>query len=226
MDFSQFKLSNIRRGPLSTTIGLLIGAIAIAGVFLTQKVSWEGAMAVIMFITIPLALSDDTPPRPPAMLILVIGVCLLLLSCGRPPQRHTETTDSTWVLEKLRPVSVKIPSSKADLKLRLQLKTATRPGEKPRIESVSQLATNQRATVAVSVAEDGTLTATAVCDSLEVVLQAKDREINRMRSEKTKEMIPVRYTAWYDIACRWLALAFLLVASFYALKIYHHAKLH
>jgi hypothetical protein len=207
MDFSKYNLSNISKGPLSTVVGLLLGAVAIAGVFLTDKVSWEAAMAVVFFLTVPLALSSDKrakKPKPPTLIVLLC-VGLAMSACIRPPQYHTEISDSTWTLETPRPVPIKIPQSKAELKLKLQLNAQT-----GQVEPVAKSATNERATVAVSVSADGYLTASSTCDSLEAIVMAKDRELNRLRSEKKTVIVREAYTAWYDMTCRWLVIVIAL----------------
>lgn len=206
IDFSQFKLSNIRRGPLTTGFGLLIGLAAILSIFLTDRIGWLEVCGVITVITVPLALSSDQQiPKGPLMLALLGILALAAISCTKPltSKTHTSTLDSTWSTEKIRLVTVGIPLEKTTLSLQVDCDPAT---GKPK--PFSQTASGKRASVQATMSGQGKLLIAGLCDSLQTQIEVKDREIHRLKQSNTQTQttIPVQYTAWYDIACRWLVI--------------------
>lgn len=140
-------------------------------------------------------------------------VLLLLVGCQRNPQTsHTETsiTDTTIITERIVHDTLTVPGDSVLIKIPC-LEADTKP-----FEAVVHKSKNGRAKAVVTKPHKGELQIQCVCDSEQVVNNRLQREILKLRRERTKQIIPVvtHEPRWYDIACRWLAGIFILLIVF------------
>lgn len=147
------------------------------------------------------------------------GMMVLLsvvAGCGRKvvPSITTEVSDSILVKEVPRFIPVPVPGDTVEIERMVDCDSVT---NKPKPFSIKKKST--RASLTVSIDNTGKLHSTAICDSLQKVVEAKDREIYRLRKETTK--IPVYVTSEFDNFCRWwfaITAIILIVTIFFKLK--------
>lgn len=138
--------------------------------------------------------------------LFFIGFALLLLvsGCSRKTTSMTTTTkvtDSTWTKTIPRLQPVKLPGKKAFAFGKIHL-DSTGKFIPVRIKS-----SEGESYVDVSIDKEGNIKATGGYDSLRTVVEALDKEINRLRREITKETKTVTVTEYktrsIDIFARW-----------------------
>lgn len=142
---------------------------------------------------------------------LMMVLLLVVVGCSRKaaPSTTTEVTDSIHVREVPRFFEVKIPGDTVTVVEYIECDSVTNKPKPFTIKSKSK-----RASIVVNVDKNGLLTSTGVCDSLQQVIQAMDKEIFRLRIEKSKKVVPAYITRDIDKACRWIA-GIVLLFGFY-----------
>lgn len=144
-------------------------------------------------------LNNKTYHFPILMLLFsVVGCCPVKRTAS-----HTDYTvmDSIWTVEKERWVPLKVPARKIEYTLRVECDPVT---NKPVVKQHTEKGENMSSTANID--DNGLLTVTARCDSLQELIAVKDTEINRLRKEETiitKVVEVPRPVAWYDKVCRW-----------------------
>jgi hypothetical protein len=143
----------------------------------------------------------------------LIGSLLVIITlstaCNRRLQQSTQTYDSTSVKETIRWQVVEVPGDSIPFEVRIECDSVTNKPLPIRYKQGSK-----RAAVNLKLDTLGVLTGISYCDSLQLQVEIKDREISRLKSEKTVVEVPVQYTAWYDLVARYLALLFIVVMVF------------
>lgn len=155
------------------------------------------------------------------VLLLFAGMMVLLLvvaGCCRKgmPSTTTEVSDSVHVKEVTRFIPVSTPGDTVEIERLIECDSAT---NKPKPFNIKKK--SRQAGLVLSVDNAGKLTGTGICDSLHQVVEAKDKEIHRLRKEKTVTEIPVYVTSDFDIFCRWwfaITAIILIVTIFLKLK--------
>lgn len=155
------------------------------------------------------------------LLQLFAGTMVLLLVVSGCSRRVTssitkQVSDSVFVKEVPRFIPINIPGDTVILERVIECDPVT---NKPKPFDVKKK--SKQATLIVTVDNNGKLNATSICDSLRKVVEAKDREISRYRSEKTQVEIPVYKTSEFDIFCRWwfaISVLIIIVTIFLKLK--------
>lgn len=137
------------------------------------------------------------------LLQLFAGMMVLLLvvaGCGRKvvPSTTTEVSDSVLVKEVPRFITVTTPADTVLIERLIECDSVT---NKPKPFNVKRK--SRQARLIVNVDTTGKLTTTGICDSLQKVIEAKDKEIYHLRKEKMTIRIPVYTTSDFDIFCRW-----------------------
>lgn len=137
------------------------------------------------------------------VLLLFAGMVLLLVvdGCSRKgvPSTTTEVSDSVLVKEVTRFIPVVIPGETVNLTGLIECDSVT---NKPK-PFAGRAEGKHGALVAVTIDHSGQLNATGGFDSLKKVVEAKDKEIYRLRTEKTKTVVPVYRRTDFDTFCRW-----------------------
>lgn len=138
------------------------------------------------------------------------------------PTTTTTVKDSIYVKEIVRHDTVSIPGEKIRITRFIHCDSLThqvKPFE------VKEKKNNQSLEIILN--PNGELTAICKSDSLIKVIEGKDKEINHLRQEKTKETIPVitHEPYWYDIAARWIASIVLLLIAGYLIYSYFKFKI-
>lgn len=151
------------------------------------------------------------------LLQLFAGMMVLLsvvAGCGRKvvPSTTTEVSDSVLVREVPRFIPVPIPGDTVEVERLVECDSAT---NKPKPFTVTKKAT--RASLKVSIDTAGRLSSTGICDSMQKVVEAKDREIYRLRQEKTVTEKPIYLNSDFDNFCRWwfAATALILIVTIF-----------
>ena len=150
--------------------------------------------------------------------LLLSASCLGLWQC-RSLKFKEQITDSTTVVETIRPIKVKIEGQ--DVIYQYVIKCldgkpyiASGSGQKQMEDGsrASWMDRNDKAFNSVMLDTNGVLFGMTGCDSLEATVYAKDREINRLKSlVKIQEMRPER--KWYNTALGQFAILALVVAA-------------
>jgi hypothetical protein len=151
------------------------------------------------------------------------GLMVLLLvavGCGRKitPSVTTEVTDSTYVREVPRFISVNVPGDTVEVLKYIECDSVT---NKPKPFELTKK--GDRSSVKILVKSNGELQATGICDSLMPIVTAMDKEIYRLRHEKkhTTELVIQYKTHPYDNFCHWwtaLTILALVAFGFYKLN--------
>jgi len=154
-----------------------------------------------------------------AMMVLLIVVC----GCsrkGHTTATTTEVTDSTHTKEIVRYVEVMIPGETVTIEKLIECDSVT---NKPRPFTIEK--NSGRAGLTLIVDSSGRLTGTGECDSLKRLVEARDKEILRLKS-KTKTEVKtetVYKTRGIDKFCRVFTavVLFILIGYvFYKLKFF------
>lgn len=152
---------------------------------------------------------------------LGLGLLLVVAGCGRKvtPSITTEVKDSTYVLEVPRLVTVDIPGRTVKVKEFIRCDSTTNKPIPIRLSASGKTGARQE----VEIDSNGLLTATGGCDSLKAVVEARDKQIYRLRQEKTKQTIVVKefITRPIDKACRVISMivgGVLIGYTFFKLK--------
>lgn len=137
------------------------------------------------------------------VLLLFAGMMVLLLvvaGCSRKVTSSitTEVSDSVRVKEVPRFITVTTPADTVLIERLVECDSVTNKPKPFTIEKRSK-----QARLSVSIDNTGKLTGTGICDSLQKVIEAKDREIYHLRKEKSTIKTPVYTTSDFDIFCRW-----------------------
>lgn len=134
----------------------------------------------------------------PGLMVLL----LVVAGCSRKvtSSTTTEVTDSVYVKEVPRFIEILIPGDTVEIERMVECDSVT---NKPKPFTVRKK--SKTASLTVGIDSQGRLTGTGVCDSLQKIIEAKDKEITRIRKEKTKEVIvQTEYKPrGIDIFCRW-----------------------
>lgn len=120
------------------------------------------------------------------ILLTALITTMLLLNACKPTRVLTEyrVSDSTIVHEHLRDTSVHIAADTASIQLLATIENLPVETDfKPVFKAVSTTIKSNRASVKLQIKESGEIQATAVCDSLEIVVQVKDQIITNYRHE-------------------------------------------
>ena len=145
--------------------------------------------------------------------LIAISLLIAFASCSKKlTTTITVVKDSIIVKEVPRLVEVKIPGDTVTVTEYIECDSLT---NKPKPKKIQ--ATTGRAFTSDEVKADGTLTATGGCDSLSQLIEVKDREISRLRSEKTDTHTTqiVHKPTGFDIFLRWL---FGILAAFIGIR--------
>ena len=129
----------------------------------------------------------------------------VVVGCSRKATTATtlEVTDSTHIREVSRFVTITEPGDTVFIERHIECDKNT---NKPKAFSVENK--SRRATLKASVDRNGRLYATAICDSLSKVIEAKDKEIYQLkRHTKTETIYKTefktssfdRFTNWYFV---------------------------
>lgn len=117
--------------------------------------------------------------------LIIIFSIVALFSCSRKTVSTTSVTtekDSTYVKEISRDVEVKIERDTVTITEFIECDSVT---NKPKPIKIKKSST--RASINIDISSDGKLTATSECDSLNAIIEVKDREIHRLTQKETKE---------------------------------------
>jgi hypothetical protein len=141
-------------------------------------------------------------------LLLFAGMMVLLLvvdGCSRKGMSSTttEVSDSVRVKEVPRFISVVIPGRNVTLRGLIECDPVANKPKPFEGKNESDKSGGFSANVGVKIDSDGQLVATGGCDSLKKEIEVRDKEIYRLRREKTREEIPVYVTSDFDNFCRW-----------------------
>lgn len=155
------------------------------------------------------------------VLLLFAGMMVLLLvvaGCARKgvPSTTTEVSDSIHVKEVTRFDTVTIAGDTVLIERQIECDSVTNKPKPFNIEKKSR-----QARLMVNIDGSGKLTTAGICDSLQQVIEAKDREIYRLKSIKTTIEVPVYRTSGFDNLCRWwfaITAIIILVTVFHKLK--------
>ena len=117
--------------------------------------------------------------------------------------KETEDTE-TKIIERL--VEVLVPGEKTTETVYVECDSAT---NKPKPFSSEQ--SNGRSSSKTQMDSNGKLTTECDCADYKAQIKVKDTEIRKLKQSHTQEqktIVVTEYkTRWYDIACRWIALA-------------------
>lgn len=145
-----------------------------------------------------------------------LGLVLLLVvaGCNRKIVSSTTTKvrDSLIVKEVPRIVTVTIPGDTVTVKEYIECDSITNKPKPKEFKSG-----NGRAKVSVMIADDGSLTATGGCDSLQRAIEVRDKIIEKFHSEEKNELkTVVEYkTRGIDKFCRWFtAISIILIVAY------------
>lgn len=150
--------------------------------------------------------------------VAILSLLLLVVGCSRKAAPSTYTvekeTDSIHTKIEYRDVPVLVPGEKVVVKEYIECDKATNQPKEKEIKAKSG-----KSFVDVSIKKDGSITATGGCDSLTVVIQAKDSIIahyKTMSKSKTETKVVTEYiNHWYDPYCRGFSLIVLLAITLY-----------
>jgi hypothetical protein len=154
------------------------------------------------------------------MRYLIIIFCIVAFfgcSSRKTVSTTTVTTekDSTYVREIPRNMEVKIERDTVTITEYIECDSVTNKPKPMKIEKHST-----RASIDINIDQDGKITATSECDSLNAIIEVKDREIYRLTLKETKETTVTekgRVFPWWG----WLLVGFLLgVICMLILKVY------
>ena len=148
---------------------------------------------------------------------MVLVVLMMAVGCKSPKViTHTETVikDTTIVREIPREIIVTEPADTSIVITKIECDSVT---NKP--VPVHRSSRSDRAGIEISLDSTGVLEGIATCDSLNKVIEAKDREITTLRDTKStiREIEIIYKTAWYDKASRVLAI---IAIAYIGLKLY------
>lgn len=143
-------------------------------------------------------------------LLLVVG----LLSCSKKIVTTTsssEILDSTFMTETTQYDTIFVAGDTVILKEWVECDSVT---NKPK--PFKAKAKSGRASITLEVTDRGTLKVEGVCDSLQRLVETKDREIFRLRKETSNKSTtitkqPSKLKVWFDISCQLLAGLFVLL---------------
>lgn len=156
------------------------------------------------------------------ILVVVAGCSSRVVPSTSTSETKTIVKDSIVVKEVPRIDTVHIPGEKIVVTEYIECDSVT---NKPKAKSIKAQGT--RTNLSVVLRTDGSMVATAGCDSLQAVVTAMDKEIFHLKHESktsNKEVVKTQLiyrTRKIDIFCRWftgLALSFLLIVIIYKLK--------
>jgi hypothetical protein len=170
------------------------------------------------------------------ILLLSFVVLLLTASCGRritptatittDTQTKIDRKDSIWV-DSIITVHDTITIKGDSVFIRKYIHCDSLNHIKP-FEEKKKVG---NASLDVVIDQNGKLTATASCDSLQRIIEEQKQLIHQLHSEKTtitkttekKTPVITHEPYWYDIACRWIAGIVLLIIIVFV--IYSYIKL-
>lgn len=146
------------------------------------------------------------------VLLSVMGGC----SRNIAPSVTSEVSDSTHVVYTPRPYPVYLPGDTVEINRGVECDSLT---NKPK--PFKEIKKSRRVGVSVDLNSNGVLRVIGACDSLKLIIQAQDREIYRLRTQKRLEVQPVikyKVHSW-DIACRWVTgIVLMIIIGFLASK--------
>lgn len=146
-----------------------------------------------------------------------IALTLLILTftaCSKKLHTSSSVKDSTHIELKPRIVMKDIPGASISTTTIIECDSVT---HKPKPAKVKAKDRNTRANVEAVVKSDGTLEIKGGCDSLQVAIEVLDKEVTRLREEKSNDTEIKYRTRKIDIFCRWFTVAAIL--SFIAVGI-------
>lgn len=145
-------------------------------------------------------------------LILTFTVFLLSHCSRRTVASTSEVTDSTHIEYRDRIIEVPVPGDTVREEVRIECDEKT---NKPKPVTIKKK--SGRATLNLKVNSSGKLTATATCDSLNLIIAAQDKEIYHLRREtKTTHEVRTEFkTRGIDIFCRWFSLIIVILLAVY-----------
>jgi hypothetical protein len=132
-----------------------------------------------------------------------IALTILLLTftaCSKKLHTSSRVKDSTHIELKPRIVMKDIPGATISTTTIIECDSVT---HKPKPAKVKAKSKGNRANVEAEVKPDGTLEIKGGCDSLQVAVEVLDKEITRLREEKSTEVRIEYKTRKIDIFCRW-----------------------
>lgn len=150
-------------------------------------------------------------------LITILSI-VVLFGCSRKTVSTTSVTtvkDSTYVKEVPREVEIIIERDTVTVTEYIECDSVT---NKPKPMKIKKSST--RASIDINISADGKLIATSECDSLNALIEVRDREIHRLTQKETKETtttVKGRIIPWWG----WMLFGFLLgIIAMLILKAY------
>lgn len=140
----------------------------------------------------------------------------MVVGCSRKTSSSTtEVLDSLSVREVPRFIPVPIPGDTVEIERLIECDSTTNK-PKPFIETKK----SGRSTVTNKLDESGRLITRGSCDSLQLLVEAKDREIYRLRREKKTDETEYKKTGFDKFTNWWFAITAILAGGwiFYKLK--------
>lgn len=207
-------LKYVRRGPLTTVLGIVILVAALASVFIVPGMSWYEA-GVGMLIGIVLALVKDPgkrPPNPPGGSVTIALVLLLMLSSCYTRKACLDKVCPTTESHRVDSIYTERTVEYRDSIITLPGDTATYIVQEP-CDSLGILR-DFEATIlgelnqamAVVRGRDNTLTVDCLCAEQKAEIRRLTTQINTLRSQKQthRQVIERKYIPWY---ARWKTIA-------------------
>lgn len=139
--------------------------------------------------------------------IVITLIVLTFTACSNKLRTSSSVKDSTHIELKPRIVMKDIPGATISTTTIIECDSVT---NKPKPAKVKAKDKNTRANVEAVVKPDGTLEVKGGCDSLQVAVEVLDKEVTRLREEKSTEVKIEYQTRKIDIVCRWFTGAALL----------------
>jgi len=138
--------------------------------------------------------------------ILILLTLIAFTSCSKKVITSTHVKDSTHIELKPRIVMKDIPAATVSTTRIIDCDEVTNKPKPMKFKAKSK-----SANVEGEIKADGTLEVTGGCDSLQVAVEVMDKEITRLREEKTTEVKIEYKTRRIDIFCRWFTVGSILV---------------
>lgn len=150
--------------------------------------------------------------------LLVLVCTLLFCACSKKTTTSTTTiTETADTVEIVRVDTLTIEGDTVRITELIECDSITNKPKPFKLRSKSG-----RATLSVMVDAAGELKADATCDSLQKIIESKDKIISKLRLEKnviTKMQEPSKWQTWFDVTCKVLAALFVVVVGLRIAKV-------
>ncbi len=157
------------------------------------------------------------------LVVVLLSLLLLVVGCSRkvaPSITIAEKEkDSSHTEIRYRDVPVPVPGEKVIVHDTIDCDKVT---NKPKATHIK--AKSGKSFVDVDIHNDGSVTASGGCDSLKLIIQAKDSVIAQYHTtafNKTETKVVTEYiNHWYDAYCRGISILVLLTIAIYILQLF------